>query len=366
MSPPQPHPSPAPRPLLLWALVGAFALANLPLLLLLKQQAAGADYSCFWAGAKAALHAPARLYDFSYVTGLQGWPLGPGRLRPYIYPPSALFVFIPFALAPYWAGYGLWVGLTAAILAWAGRLARAPWWLLLLPSVGLVVYCGQVTLLIAGLALGGLALQRTRPWVAGVLFGLAAAVKPQIVVLVPIALLAEGRWRTLVAAGATVGGLAAASMAVWGIDAWLRWLSALQRFQQLIFGDRGLVDDAITPYAALQALGLNGAWAFLLIPLVVVGVWMAFRRTQDLADRSIAVLGGALMISPYAMNYEAALLAPAVAMYLARTGDRRWMAYAVASAVYVAAAPLGVVSILGVFALPALKRWPAAPAPAAA
>src|SRR5258707_954210 len=84
----------APRPWLLWALIAAFALANLPLLLLLKRQAAGADFSCFWAGATAALHAPARLYDFSYVTGLQGWPLGPESLRPYIYPPSALFLFL--------------------------------------------------------------------------------------------------------------------------------------------------------------------------------------------------------------------------------------------------------------------------------
>jgi hypothetical protein len=354
------------RPWLLWALVAAFALANLPLLLLLRQQAAGADFSCFWAGAKAALHAPGRIYDFSYVTQLQGWPLGPERLRPYIYPPSALFLFIPFAMASYWVGYGLWVGLTAALLAWAGRLARAPWWLLLLPPVGFVAYCGQVTLLMGGLALGGLALQRTRPVAAGVLFGLAAAVKPQIVVLVPIALVAEGRWRTLLAAGATVGALAAASAAVWGANTWLDWLSALQRFQQLIFHDKGLVDDAITPYAALQTLGVNGAWAFLLIPLVVVGVWMTFRRTQDLADRAIAVLGGALLVSPYAMNYEAALLAPAVASYLTRTGDRRWLAYAVASAVYVAAAPLGVVTILAVFALPALKLWRRTHAPCAA
>jgi Glycosyltransferase family 87 len=342
---------------LLGALIAAFALASLALLLLLQRQAAGADFSCFWAGAKVALRTPARLYDFSYVTGLQGWPLGPDKLRPYIYPPSALFLFIPFALVPFRVGYGLWVTLSAALLLWAGLKARLPWWLLLLPPVGLVIYCGQVTLLIAAMVLGGLAWQRTRPLAAGVLFGLAAAVKPQIVMLIPIALLAEGRWRSLIAAGVTVAGLAAAAALIWGVGSWFEWLSALQRFQHVIFNDKSLVDDAITPYATLQSLGLPGALAFLLIAPVVVGVWMTFRRTQDLADRSIAVLGGALLISPYAMNYEAALLAPAVAAYLARTEDRRWLAYVVASVVYVAASPLGVMPVVAVLALPALKLW---------
>ena len=67
------------------------------------------------------------------------------------------------------------------------------------------------------------------------------------------------------------------------------------------------------------------------------------------------------MISPYAMNYEAALLAPAVALYLARTDDRRWLAYAVASVIYVAAPPWGVVTILAVLTLPVLKLWRPAP-----
>ena len=70
------------------------------LLHLLRVQVLGADYSCFWAGAKTALSQPSLLYDFIHNTDVQGWPLGPRDIRPYIYPPSALFVFIPFALIP--------------------------------------------------------------------------------------------------------------------------------------------------------------------------------------------------------------------------------------------------------------------------
>jgi hypothetical protein len=176
--------------------------------------------------------------------------------------------------------------------------------------------------------------------------------------LVPIALLAEGRWRTLATAGLTGAALVAASAVIWGVEPWFEWISALQRFQGVIFHDPSLVEDAITPFAALQSHGWNGAWAFLLAPLVVAFVWKTFRASTDVADRSIAVLAGALLVSPYAMNYEAALLAPAVAAYLARTGDRHWFAYAAAGLVYACAyevSPVGVLAVLAALALPFLR-----------
>ncbi|HEV7385318.1 MAG TPA: glycosyltransferase family 87 protein, partial [Phenylobacterium sp.] len=288
---------------LLGVVVATLAFVSCAVLWLFRAQAAGADFSCFWAGAKVALHGAARLYDFRYITELQGWPLGPYSLRPFIYPPSALFLFVPFAIAPYWLSYGLWVLATGGLFLWAGRKAGSPWWLMLAPPVVLVMFCGQVTLLIGGLVTGGLVLLPRRPVLAGVLFGVAAAVKPQLLVLVPIALLAEGRWRTLAAAAATGVGLVAASVMIWGVEPWFAWLSALHRFQALIFPEPAMVAALITPYGFLQANGLNGAWAFLLAPFAVWLAWSTFRRSADIADRSLAIFAGALLISPYAMNY---------------------------------------------------------------
>lgn len=316
---------------------------------------AASDFDCFWAGARVALHDPHRLYDFAYVTQQQGWPFGPGKLRPFAYPPSSLALFIPFALAPYWVAYGLWVFLTGAAFLWAGLKARAPWWFILLPPVVFAAFCGQITLLIGALVIGGLALGETRPLAAGLLFGVAAALKPQLVLLVPVALAAEGRWRTLLAAGATAGALAAVSAAIWGVGMWFDWLAALPRFQAMIFGDIYVVMSTITPYATLQRLGVAGAWAYLLAPFAPLAVWIVFRRTQSLADRSLALFVGALAVSPYAMNYEAALLAPAVATYLVRTNDRRWLAYAVAAIAYTPLS-LGVTPLVAAAALPAIRR----------
>ncbi|HKR89974.1 MAG TPA: glycosyltransferase family 87 protein [Phenylobacterium sp.] len=317
------------------ALLAAVVWAYLDLYALTQIQAPGADYSCFWAGAKTALSEPARIYDFRHISALQGWPLGVGRLRPYVYPPTALFVFAPFALAGdwagYWTGYGLWVALTGALFLWAAARIGAPWPLVLLaPPVLLTAQCGQVTLLIGGLVLMALSL-RGRPLLAGVLLGLAASVKPQFMILVPLALLAEGRWRTILAAGATGLGLCLAAAAVWGVQTWADWLAALPRFNAMIFHDRGLTEDAVTPFAALVATGRNGAWAFLLGPLAAALVWFGFRRTDDLAERSLVLFGATLLVTPYAMNYELALFAPGLAAHLRRPGDPRWPRYAAAA-----------------------------------
>lgn len=354
-----------PRTPILTTVIGALVLIGAATVAHRGWDTAASDFSCFWAGAKAALHDPHRLFDFDYVTGLQGWPLGPSRLRPFIYPPSSLPAFIPFALLPFWGAYALWSAVTVALFFWAGLKARAPWWFILFPAVAFAVFCGQTTLLIGGLAIGGLALLGPRPLVAGLLFGAAAAVKPQLLILVPVALAAEGRWRTLLSAGLTTTALVGLSVAIWGVSSWFEWLSALQRFQGVIFNDVDMVRSAITPYAALEHLGLNGAWAWLLAPLAPVAVWIVFRRTSNIADRTLAIFGGALALSPYAMNYEAALLAPAVATYLARTQDRRWLAYALAAIVY-ASVDVGVLAPLAAVSLPAIRRIGGAPQPAVA
>ena len=59
----------------------------------------------------------------------------------------------------------------------------------------------------------------TRPILAGVLFGLLAY-KPQFGLMIPLVLLATGRWRTLFAAGATVVLLVIAATLAFGFETW--------------------------------------------------------------------------------------------------------------------------------------------------
>ena len=50
------------------------------------------------------------------VGALVRMPFGHQKLRPFIYPPSSLPLFIPFTLAPYWVDYAMWVISTGLLL----------------------------------------------------------------------------------------------------------------------------------------------------------------------------------------------------------------------------------------------------------
>lgn len=351
---PMPSGPQADRRRLMLALVAMFALLSVMVARNLTLQPAGVDFLCFWNGGRVALAEPGRLYDFQYLSERQGLNAADGVLRPYINPPSALLLFAPLSKLPFLASYLTLMLLSLGVMATAAARLRAPWWQVLLPTVAFAIFCGQLSPLIAGLVVLGLSF-RERPSIAGLLFAIAASIKPQLLVLLPIALAAQGQWRTILFTGGWGLLICAASAGLFGLQTWIDWLGALPRFNRIV-AEQGLLDTAITPYAKLTALGLNGAWAYLLAPAVLWGVWTAFRREAGWPDQLIALLGGALLISPYAMNYELALLAPAVAAYVARIKDRRWLAYAVAAAIYALNISAGALSLIAVLILPVLGK----------
>lgn len=340
----------------LFGLLAAFAIASLLVARFLELQPAGMDFQCFWMGGHVALTNPAGLYDFDLITKLQGFDFAPGLLRPYINPPSALLIFAPLSLLPVGVAYTVFMVAGVAALLWAGLRAGAPWWLLLLPSVAYTIFCGQMSLLLGGLVLLGLTFPN-RPLVAGLLFAAAATLKPQLLILLPIGLAAQGRWLTIASTGAAGMAICALSAVLFGLQPWIDWFTALPRFHHMVLNEQSLLVTSISPYTRLASVGLNGAWAYLLAPLAAWGVWTTFRRDTPWPDQLIAVVGGALLISPYAMAYELSLLAPAVAVYLARGQDRHWMAYAFAAVIYAMDAIFGVFSLFAVLALPILSGF---------
>ncbi len=213
----------------------------------------------------------------------------------------------------------------------------------------LVAAPGQTSFLVGGLVIAGLALRR-RERIAGALFGLAAAFKPQLLVLLPLALVADGRWRTIFYSGLIGLSVCLTSAVILGPGSWIEWLKAVPRFQHIFFTTLS-VTRAVTPYAWLVSKGASGAWAYLLVPPVAVGVWMTFRKTGRLAERMLALFGGTLLIIPYAMNYELALLVPAAAVFLSRIEDNRWPASLAAAFLFGVGHTLGAPALVAGIAL---------------
>ena len=252
------------------------------------------------------------------------------RAALFVYPPSALVVLAPLGMLPWRAAFAAWDLVTGGLFVWVARRIGAGWWFLLFLPVLTVAWGGGATFLIGALVTAGL-VARDKPALAGLLFGLAAAVKPQLLVLVPIALLAESRWRTLLSAAAAGAAVCLASVALWGVDLWRAWWSMLPEYERLASTSPAMLAWEVTPSAWLVRHGVDHRWAYLLVPPVVWGLWKTFRNTTRLPERVFALFAGTLLVTPYAMAYETALLAPALVVFISRTSASRWPAYLAAA-----------------------------------
>jgi hypothetical protein len=170
-----------------------------------------------------------------------------------------------------------------------------------------------------------------KPRRAGVWLALAAAIKPQAVLLAPLALVAGGAIEALLSAAVVGAALVALSAAVFGVPLWTQWLASLPGFQKVIESVPNLMSGVITPLGAANLLGLGGAaalaWRAAFALLGAALAWSAFARRADAPTRLAALAAGSLLIAPYAMHYDGAMLVPAaVAIAVARIETRGWAA----------------------------------------
>ena len=203
--------------------------------------------------------------------------------------------------------------------------------------------------------------------VAGAAFGLALMLKPTLLLMAPVALLAGGHRRALIASSVTCACALALSIVVHGVGPWIAWLTVAPDYLARIAADPRYRTAIIAPTGLVIRLGATG-WLLTIcrIGLVVVGATLVagvFRiRGASPALRVVALVGASLLATPYAMNYETALLAPAAAFAVIEAEGVRRLGLGLA--VYVSLASAGLPNIGG-FAFPiflGLALWFFAPA----
>lgn len=292
----------------------------------------GADFIDPWSASSLALKGtPAAVYDVPTLWQAEKTAIG-SPLVPFAgfhYPPMYLLVILPLALLPY-----IWSLLVWSVLTFGAYLIvlreidpepSAMWLAIAFPGAMVNLTNGQNGALTMVLLGGALLLLDRRPILAGVFFGLMVY-KPQFGVLVPLFLVVTGRWRTFVAASVTVVGFAGLSLAAFGTHMWLAFFKSTSFTRHVVLEQGGAAFGKFqSTFAAARmwgvgipaSYGLQGVVA-LLTAIAVIWVWRRNARA-DLQAAALAV--GALLVTPYMMDYDLAVLALPIA-WLATEGRK--------------------------------------------
>ncbi len=285
----------------------------------------GSDFISFWTAAREALagrpHVP---YEPALFEPAQRELFPLSSYYAFFYPPHYLAYMMPLGLLSYYGALFVWMLVSFAASAFVlVRITSKPMETVLLalafPAAFLTISHGQNAFLSAALFAGGLYLLPKRPILAGILFGLLTF-KPQLGILVPFALFVGGYWRAIFSAGATLAVLMACAAVLFGADIWSIFLAqsglAVETMRE------GIVawEKMISAYASLRLFGLSNIAASVVhysiavvVAIFVILVWLP-RNHVSHEVKSAALLCGALIITPFGLNYDLFVLAPAIAL----------------------------------------------------
>jgi hypothetical protein len=286
------------------------------------------DFRVFWAAARIILSGDplaafddARL-DVEYGEVTEAW-------MPWLYPPGYLFLIAPFGLLPYAVAFLAMTLISVAAMALAARPFAGgvrPVWaaLALAPAYLPALVIGQNSLIWLAVLLAALhALRTGQAVLAGIIIG-CLTLKPQLGLLIPIALLAAWQWRTILAAAVTTILLAALPTLVTGIAYWQLLIEKLGLHADRMVTLIGELDLTVGPFFLASMLGLPTPAALALqwaiTGIAALSVFVFWRSSRIGFDAKAALLLTAILLSaPYLWYYEAAMM-PAIGLFLLRAG----------------------------------------------
>lgn len=299
------------RRLLPWLALAAVLIA-IVLNFLSRHEPPGIDFHTYKAAAVVGLEQGwSHIYDQAVVSVAQK-QLDPGEVaQPFLSPPTVAWLAALLVPMPYAPSYYLWSVLTlaayAAALAWSissrgiahwilVAAAIAPWWVLEAARVGQVV-----PLVAASLAVSWRLLREDRNVAAGLVLSLLL-LKPNTAFVVPLAVLAAGRFRTFVTLSAVGAVLAVVALLTIGGD------GAIDYWSQLT-GSLPTGADALTLERGLHVRG--PVITALRIVIILAALVAAFRLRRSPGLVLVAGILGSLIAVPYLHASDLCLLAVA-------------------------------------------------------
>ncbi len=314
-----------------------------------KGRPLGTDFSNVYAagtyvleGREAAAFDPAQQHAreqaiFGAETPFYGWP----------YPPYFLFIAGALALMPYLPALCVWLAATLCLYLLAVRaivlslsVGLPPkyrndslWFVLAVTYPAVFVNLGHGNNGFLTAALFGFALAALERWpiIAGISFGLIAY-KPHFGIMIPLVLIASGRWRAFGAAAVTVALLTMATLVIFGPQVWDA-LFASTHFTRVIVLEAGETGwhkiQSVFSWVRMWggpiplAYALQGA-VTLAVAASLVWLW---RSDAVYALKAAALPIAAVLTTPYSLDYDMMVLGISIAFLVANGLTRGFLPY---------------------------------------
>jgi hypothetical protein len=244
-----------------------------------------------------------------------------GAQLPFPYPPAYLLLVLPFGLLSFPVAMAAWSLCTFAFYMFGARrlMPRSSWLAAAFPAVYANAAIGQNGFLTAGIFMTGMSLLSRSPTAAGLVLG-CLAIKPQLALLLPIALVAGRQWRAILGAAASSIGIMLLGLVLFGPATTTAWLGEAPLIIK-VTGD-GLMgwSKLASIYAAAREIGIEEGPSIVIHALVALAgavlVWRSWRGESELGAKIAILAASSMLISPYLFYYDGLFLVPAF-FYLA-------------------------------------------------
>ena len=278
----------------------------------------GADFPVFYAaGAAAAARDTTSLYDPVAFAKLQESLLGtPISGLPFLYPPTALFLWAPFGKLPYLHALWLWSAIMVLAMAWCAWRLAGHWiaavFAVVSPLTVNAVAMGQNGALLAIFMSLGLISLKSSPVRAGGLLGLMA-IKPHLAIALPFCLAAGRHWRAILGAVLTTLVLTIGTTLVFGIDIWTDFLNGVGAHSGGFFAKTNKhwarIPSVLVSVSRLADSTAIGWIAQIVASVVALGASIfVWRTTDDRLLRVTALALATLLVTPKVMDYDLVIL----------------------------------------------------------
>jgi hypothetical protein len=283
----------------------------------------GIDFISFWSAGRLVLGGhPSAAYDIHAHRLMEQSIVPHVGLIPFPYPPPFLAIVTPFALPSFEIGFILWVSVTAAFYAFAAsRVAPLNYAFGNAPTcIGWMI--GQTGFLICGIFMLGLSLISTAPFAAGAVLGLLL-LKPQLAVLLPVAMLAGREWRAIAGAVVSTTITLGMGLTLFGWSAYLAFWNILPTYVEFMRDSRLPWYELASVFEFARSAGVpQGAALAAHVVIAAAATALTARAWWLRLDERVPILAAATMlISPYVFTYDCLLIAVPIA-WLARERRR--------------------------------------------